>query len=117
MTRRTEKRREGQRPPAPPPGAPGLGGTTGALPEGVRVLAWDGGSRYLVTDGTLTRGRPTGWIVDTALGTESPHLSLDNVLSQTDPDEWTAPSDEEPARYGNPDYDGGDWIKGRRPGR
>ena len=112
-----EDRHDPGRPPASPPGAPGLSNTTEALPEGVRVLAWDGGSRYLVTDDTTTRGRLTGWVVDTATGAASPPVALDSALSQTDPDEWTALSDEDRARYGNPDYDGGDWIKGRRPRR
>jgi hypothetical protein len=41
-----------------------------------------------VTDGTTTKGRPTAWVIDTDLDTASPRLSVDNVLSQTDPDEW-----------------------------
>lgn len=86
MTRKD--RRGAGRPQVPPRPLPGLGDTVCGLPQGTRPLAWDGGTRYLVTDDTTTGGGTTAWVVDAATGGASPRVNIGSVLAQTDPDEW-----------------------------
>lgn len=58
-----------------------------------KVIGWDGADRYLLVDEEqLTRDRPTARIVDVVEGRASPEQTIDNVLSQTDADEFVEPT-------------------------